>query len=68
MNIIDELKEAADMADTLGEAGDGNIYIAAIAEIQKLKTALEEIAEWSARYTSPGHPISVVARRALNDA
>lgn len=42
MKIIDELKEAADMADTIGEAGDGSLYIAAIAEIRILKAALEE--------------------------
>jgi len=42
MNIIDELKEAADMADTIGEAGDGSLYIVAIAEIRRLKAALEE--------------------------
>lgn len=30
-----------------------------------LLTALHEIAEWTERYTTPGHPISTVARAAI---
>lgn len=32
---------------------------------QELAGALKEIAEWTERYTSAGHPISTVARAAL---
>lgn len=32
---------------------------------QELVEALKEIAEWTERYTSAGHPISTVARAAL---
>ena len=31
----------------------------------ELVEALAEIAEWTERYTTPGHPISTVARAAL---
>lgn len=33
--------------------------------IVALRTALKDICEWADRYTSPGHPITVVAKRAL---
>jgi hypothetical protein len=33
-----------------------------------LLTALHEIAEWTDRYTTPGHPISTVARAAIAKA
>ena len=32
---------------------------------QQLLEALKEIAEWTERYTSPGHPVSTVARKAI---
>lgn len=42
----------------------------AIRLIQKqrdeLLAALEDIAQWTERYTQPGHPISTVARRAIS--
>ena len=31
----------------------------------ELQAALEDIAQWTERYTQPGHPISTVARRAI---
>lgn len=34
-------------------------------QIEALRNALTEIAEWTDRYTSPGHPVSTVAKRAL---
>lgn len=34
-------------------------------EIEALRAALTEISEWTDRYTSHGHPISTVAKRAL---
>lgn len=34
-------------------------------EIEALRKALTEIAEWTDRYTSHGHPVSTVAKRAL---
>ena len=36
--------------------------------VSELVEALEEIAEWTERYTTPGHPISTVARRAIDKA
>ena len=33
--------------------------------VDELVEALKEIAEWTERYTTPGHPISTVARAAL---
>ena len=38
-----------------------------VAEQQRdaLLAALEDIAQWTERYTQPGHPISTVARRAI---
>ena len=36
--------------------------------VGELVEALEEIAEWTERYTTPGHPISTVARRAIDKA
>ena len=38
--IIFDLSFAADMADDLGEPGDGNLYIRAIAEIRRLRALL----------------------------
>ena len=34
----------------------------------ELLSALREIAEWTERYTTPGHPISTVARAAIAKA
>ena len=34
-------------------------------ERDSLLAALEDIAQWTERYTQPGHPISTVARRAI---
>lgn len=34
-------------------------------EIERLRKALAEICEWVERYTSPGHPVATVAKRAL---
>lgn len=34
-------------------------------QIESLRLALTEITEWTDRYTSPGHPVSTVAKRAL---
>ena len=34
-------------------------------QIESLRKALTEIAEWTDRYTSQGHPVSTVAKRAL---
>lgn len=45
MDILDELKLAADMADTFGEPGDGNLHIRAIGEIRKLRKLLEPFAD-----------------------
>jgi hypothetical protein len=39
-----------------------------IAAAPDLLTALHEIAEWTDRYTTPGHPISTVARAAIAKA
>jgi len=41
-----------------------------VAEQQRdaLLAALEDIAQWTERYTQPGHPISTVARRAIASA
>lgn len=39
-----------------------------IAAAPDLLAALKEIAEWTERYTTPGHPISTVARAAIAKA
>ena len=36
-----------------------------IRQRDELLSALREIAEWTERYTTPGHPISTVARAAI---
>jgi|GEM_PF-3803207 len=35
---------------------------------QELVEALKEIASWTERYTTPGHPVSMVARKAIAKA
>lgn len=35
--------------------------------IKRLRTALIEIMEWTEKYTSPDHPITLVAKRVLNN-
>ena len=35
---------------------------------QELLEALKDIAEWTERYTAPGHPIATVARAAIAKA
>lgn len=49
-----ELAEAREQRDSLRD------------ECERLREALREIAEWTDRYTAPGHPISTAARRALS--
>ena len=39
-----------------------------IRQRNELLAALREIAEWTERYTTPGHPISTVARAAIAKA
>ena len=39
-----------------------------IRQRDELLAALREIAEWTERYTTPGHPISTVARAAIAKA
>jgi chromosome segregation ATPase len=34
-------------------------------DAERMQKALSEIAEWTDRYTSPGHPIGTVARAAI---
>lgn len=38
------------------------------AERDEILKALSDIAEWTERYTSPGHPISTIARAAIAKA
>lgn len=38
------------------------------AERDEVLKALSDIAEWTERYTSPGHPISTIARAAIAKA
>ena len=34
-------------------------------DAERMRNALVDIADWTDRYTKPGHPISTVARRAI---
>lgn len=34
-------------------------------DVSALVEALEDIAQWSERWTSPGHPVATIARKAL---
>ena len=36
-------------------------------EVDQMRTALKDIAEWTEKYTTPGHPVSNIARRALGE-
>ena len=45
-----------------------DMAIRLIEERDALLAALEDIAQWTERYTQPGHPISTVARRAIASA
>lgn len=45
---------------------DPDMIFEAANEIERLRTALTEICEWTERYTTPNHPITVVAKRALD--
>lgn len=54
---------------------DSGVCKEAAAELRRLDAlnaelveALEEIAEWTERYTTSGHPISTVARRVIDKA
>ncbi len=42
-----------------------NQFNAIKAERDEILKALSDIAEWTERYTSPGHPISTIARAAI---
>lgn len=75
---IEELKRLAeavvnsgDVADALAasmdfmEAVDPAAILELIRQRDELLAALREIAEWTERYTTPGHPISTAARAAM---
>lgn len=36
--------------------------------IERMRAALRDICEWTERYTAPGHPITTVAKRALEES
>ena len=42
MDILDDLALEADMAENLGEPGDGAMFLRAIAEIRKLRESLKD--------------------------
>ena len=60
---IDEEGPAMPHPKSIGFAIDMAIRL--IEERGELLAALEDIAQWTERYTQPGHPISTVARRAI---
>jgi hypothetical protein len=71
------MNEALRLATTPGEAIPVDIETTAMlaAELrrmhkanQDLLDALRGIAEWTERYTTPGHPISTVSRAAIERA
>ena len=43
-------------------------YTSVKAQRDELLEALKDIAEWTERYTAPGHPIATVARAAIAKA
>ena len=43
-------------------------YTSVKAQRDELLDALKDIAEWTERYTAPGHPIATVARAAIAKA
>lgn len=63
---IDEEGPAMPHPKSIGFAIDMAIRL--IEERGELLAALEDIAQWTERYTQPGHPISTVARRAIDSA
>lgn len=63
---IDEEGPAMPHPKSIGFAIDMAIRL--IEEHRELLVALEDIAQWTERYTQPGHPISTVARRAIASA
>ena len=63
---IDEEGPAMPHPKSIGFAIDMAIRL--IEERGELLAALEDIAQWTERYTQPGHPISTVARRAIASA
>lgn len=75
---IEELKQKA--LDAIENPDDSVVEVcfemaanpAAVLELiwqrDELIAALWEIAEWTNRYTAPGHPISTVARKAIAKA
>ena len=76
-----EQTKAQRLADEIYEAAedyvlfDKDMGYEAAAELRRLDAlnaelvkALEEIAEWTEKYTTPGHPISTVARRVIDKA
>lgn len=63
---IDEDGPAMPHPKSIGFAIDMAIRL--IEERGELLAALEDIAQWTERYTQPGHPISTVARRAIASA
>lgn len=69
-----EALRLANLLDLGGDATRPNHWEAAIElrrlhEVnQELLKALKEIADWTERYTSAGHPISTVARAAIDYA
>ena len=63
---IDEEGPAMPHPKSIGFAIDMAIQL--IEERGELLAALEDIAQWTERYTQPGHPISTVARRAIASA
>ena len=70
-----EQTKAQRLADNLIKHLGGNTANEAAAELRRLDAlnaelveALKEIAEWTERYTTPGHPISTVARRVIDKA
>lgn len=46
---------------------DGDIGYIRADIVDELVKALKEITEWTERYTTPGHPVSTVARAALKN-
>lgn len=62
MRIPAECDRDADLV--IGEAA---VRLAALqAENEALRAAMKEIADWVDRWTTPGHPVSTVARAALD--
>ncbi len=71
--MTDKQPKALWLADVLTEEGES--WWEDAAELRRLHEvnaelveALREIAEWTDRYTTPGHPVSTVAKAAIAKA